>query len=50
MEQLLATNIGKIHTHTKFLGSKFGPDGSKLDPKLGFLPFSQVSLVFLEIV
>ena len=32
----------EIRFAKKNWGPKFGPNGAKLDPKLGFLPFSQV--------
>ena len=48
MEQSLATNRGKIHK--KSWSPKFGPNGPKLDQKVGFSPFVKFgSLVFLKI-
>ena len=47
MEQCLTTS-GEKPTN-KFWGPKFGPNKPKSDPKLNFLPFSQVWLIsFLE--
>ena len=43
LQQLLTFRRGRINEKTFW--PKFGPKGPKMDPKLGFLPFSQVVFI-----
>ena len=49
LRQCLTSSRGITHEE-KFWGPKFGPNGPKLGPKLGYLPFSQVWFISFPLI